>query len=372
MARPSPKDLVLDLLFSRWRRPRGSGPGYTILLPSPADMPFLLRYSLEGLARIDTAHCPRIVVVPDGCGVDGGEALRRVAAEAGDPRVEVVGLRPLSDLVVHRMGRSGGAIANWTHWAAIVEGVDAARTDHLFLHDADAFFLEEDGLERHYRACLDRGMVTLGVTARLDPFFEESGFPIPGTWELMFSAAWARSRRPIDLKGRWRETPRGPHLFDTMLYPQFLDAPTGRVGVLDPPPRLLHFSGAITTYRAFRDRAGARVVDEFFRVLLLAMLEDLLPSPDGARTLPTVAELARGLDDPTAPVGYDSEGALEEYPVFRRMVADLCDSPIFLGGRGDRIRDLIRPFDDHFEGRALAGGRAPRGVRIHGLGGGEQ
>jgi hypothetical protein len=259
----------------------------------------------------------------------------------------------------------------------IVKGIECARSEHIFLHDADAFFLEADGLERHYRECRDQGMETLGVTARLDPYFREIEYVIPGTWELMFSARWARRRSPLELKGRSRPTPHGDHVFDTMLYPQYLDYPSGKVGVLDPPPRLVHFAGAITTYRTFCDRKGGPVVDELFRLLFLSLLEDLLPSSDGRRLLPRVDELARGLNDPDARVTYGSRRAIREYPIFRAMIEDLCHSTIFREGRADRIREMVRPFDEHFEGW-LAGidtgvpgdtlGEVEEQPRGHGLG----
>ena len=49
--------------------------GYTILMPMPSDMPFLLRFALEGLRAMDTTHCNQIVVIPDGFSDDGAQAL---------------------------------------------------------------------------------------------------------------------------------------------------------------------------------------------------------------------------------------------------------------------------------------------------------
>ena len=86
-----------------------------------------------------------------------------------------------------------------------------------------------------------------------------------------------------------------------MLYPQYLDYPSGRVGILDPSLRLVHFAGAITTYRTFCDRVGRPVIDELFRLLFLALLEDLLPSPNCDRVLPSVDELVRGPGRPHCP-----------------------------------------------------------------------
>jgi hypothetical protein len=312
------------------------------------DMPFLLRFALEGLRHLDTTHCRQIIVIPDGFGADGVAALRQVVDCCGDSRVELARVRALAHFVVHGMRRSGGEIANWTHWAMIVEGINRAKCDYVFLHDADAFLLERDGLERQYRECRDHGMATLGVMARWDPFFREVGYTIPGTYELMFSARWVRRHAPLDLKGRWRQTAHGDHVFDTMLYPQFQDYHTGKVGILHPPLQLVHFAGAITLYRVFCDRAGQTVSDENFRLLFLALLEDVFPSPAGDRILPPTRMLARGLDDSSAMVTYASPLANREYPTFRAMIEDLCRSPMFQGSRAEQIRATIKLFDSHY------------------------
>ncbi len=337
------KGLGLGALFGRWGRGCDFEPGYSILLPSPMDMPFLLRYALEGLLRIDTTNCKQILIVPDGHGRDGGRALREVAASFTDPRIEMVPLRPLDYRLV-KMFKNSAA----THWLAMVNGTLRARCGHAFLHDSDAFFLEADGLERQFRECRDRRMSTLGVTARTDPDFVRLGYRIPGTWELMYSTRWARSRPPSALKGREKATEAGRIIFDSMLYPQFVDYESGKVGVMDHPPRLVHYNGTIVTYRMFRDRAGAPVIDELFRLLLLAILAELDPSPDGTREVPRVDELAAGLNDPSALVTYGTRIAVQEYPIFRKMIDEMCESPIMRGGRADRVRELIRPFDDHF------------------------
>jgi len=348
------KWLVMVSLFGRWRRPRRSLDGYTILLPSPMDMPFLLRPALEGLRHLDTSNCRQIIVIPDGCGVDRAAALRQIVESCGDSRVELARLSATAHFVVHGLRRSGGQIANWTHWAMIVEGINRAKCEYIFLHDADAFCLESDGLERQYQECRDRGMATLGVMARWDPFFRQIGYIIPATYELMFSARWARRHRPLDHKGRGRQTTHGLHVFDTMLYPQFQDYPSGKIGILDPPLRLVHFAGAITTYRMFCDRVGQPVIDEGYRLLFLALMEDLFPSPSGDRLLPATSMLAQGLDDPSAAVTYSTPRATREYPTFRAMIEDLCNSPIFQSLRAEQIRASIYPFDRYYEKQLAA------------------
>ena len=51
------KGLGLRMLFGRWRTGCRFEDGYSILLPSPMDMPFLLRYALEGIRRLDIPNC---------------------------------------------------------------------------------------------------------------------------------------------------------------------------------------------------------------------------------------------------------------------------------------------------------------------------
>ncbi len=367
--RIDPKALLLNTLFGRWQPRRAFEEGYSVILATPMDMPFLLRYALEGLTGLDTSHCRQIIVVPDGWGDDGGEGLRRAVAASGDPRVEYVELTPAAHFFIHKLGKNVGAAANSCHWAMIVRGIAATRCEYAFLHDADAFFVDADAIERQYRECLDRGLDTLGVTARWDPFFEEAGYSIPATWELMVSTRWARRHNPVDFKGRWRDTPRGRHEFDNALYPQYVDYPWGKVGLMASPARIVHFNGAVTTYRIFRYQPRRPVVDELFRLLLLSILEELIPAEDGrSPAVPPVAELARGLDDPSAPVSYAGAATAGNYPAFRAQVDEMCEAPTFRGARAEKVRELIAPFDRHFEARGADAAEPAFRFRRHGLG----
>src|SRR4051812_43131375 len=313
------KQLLHKALFGRWRPPLPLEDGYSILLQMPMDMPFLLRFALEGLRSMNTENCKQILVIPDGWGDDKGKALREVVAACDDPRVELVELKPLVWFYIQKiqMRKSTASAANWSHWAMIVEGTASARAEYAFLHDADAFFVEADALERQYRECRDRSLDTLGVQVRIDDFFTKIAYAIPATWELMYSVRWARKRNPLTLKGHWESTPHGRHEFDTMLYPQYLDFPTGKIGSMERPPRIVHFHGAVTTYRVLKDRADKPVVDVLFRLLLFSILEELLPSPDGTRILPPPEEITRGLTDRAAPINYQSDFATREFPIFR-------------------------------------------------------
>jgi hypothetical protein len=358
------KKIALSALFGRWQRPCPFEEGYTILLPSPMDMPFLLRYALEGLRQIDTTHCKQILVIPDGSTDDRGDALQAVLDGFPDPRVTLIRPSWFDTLKFRNSKPPGGA---QTHWLMVIAGITHARCGHAFLHDADAFFLESEGLERQYAECLARDAHVLGVTPRWDPFFKEVGYKIPGTWELMFSTRWARSRPPYMLKNGWWPTPRGKFAFDSMLQPMYLDYPSGKICVMDPPPRFVHFNGTIFSFRTYF--AGTGRIDEYFRIFLLTMLGELIPPSAASRwVLPSLNDLERGLTDPSARVTYGSKMAVHQYPNFRAQLDELCDSPLFQGERADRLRSMVQPWDEHFRDQEPVSADEVSLLRSHGMG----
>ncbi len=363
------KRFLIESHLSDWRKHMVDlEPGYTIVLPSPMDIPFLLRLGLEGIRCVDTTHCRQIIVVPDGWGSDGGASLKAVVAEFDDPRIEYVDLSRREYRLIRSMRPPGCAA---THWMLVVNGTRPARCEYAFLHDADAFFLDAGGIERQYREAVERRMYTLGVTPRWDHFFVDLNYKIPGTWELMYSVRWARSRKPYELKGRRVKTQHGVHQFDSMLYPQYLDYESGRIGVMDEPPEFVHFNGTVFSYRLYRDAGQVQIVDELFRVLLLSLIQSALggKGADGG-SLPSVAELSRGLDDPGALVSYRSEVNRRGYPEFRQMVETMCAAPVFRGARSKSIQQDLRVFDDHFEYDPAGGvlpALSPGDTRIAGI-----
>jgi hypothetical protein len=358
------KRFALSMVYPGWRDRPSAAEGYTFIMPAPMDLPFLCYLALAGLRDVDLRNCREILVVPDGWGARDTRALADAIASAGlknDVRLLPVARR--QKLALQVFGHDGV-----THWAQIIESIDAAQTDLIFLHDSDAFFTDAALLESSYRLCRSQGFDTLGVTARWDPAFTGAGMKLPGTWELMFSSRWARAWRPIDHKAGLRNTAQGPIFFDTMLYPQYRDYSQGKVQVRDCNS-FLHLSGTIVTYRAFADAGQRQVGDELFRLLFLSLLREVSPSFRDECMLPSVAELARALRSPNR-VHYRFPAAATKYAEFREFVARLMDAPVFAASRGT-LRALIRPFDEHFE----AIGPDPLGtagtvfgkVRAHGL-----
>jgi hypothetical protein len=356
-----PKRIPLHLLFDRrWPRSRALEEGYAIVLPTPEDMPFLARFALEGLRHIDSENCKQILVVPDAWGTDDGAGMRRVIAQFDDPRLALASPRRIDYALVRLLKPDPSN----THWLAFVNGTAQARCTYAFMHDADAFLVETGGIERQYHECRDRGLYTLGIEVRGEECLLRVGCRVPGTWELMYSVDWAFRHGAVAFKPGWRMTPHGRMMFDTMIQPEYRDFPSGKLQLMESPPEYVHFGGVICTYRTWRQwcrkSPGQPIADQRLRLLVLAVLEDLMPDADGVRVLPTVEELARGLTDPRAPVTYATAEAAHEYPTFRRRMERLGETPTFQGRRAERIRELLQPFDEYYARRPAEAADKPQ------------
>lgn len=356
-----PMRLVMQIYFNgRWPRSRSLEDGYAILLAVPGEMPFLARLALEGLRYLDTENCKQILVMPDAWGTLGEPAFHRVLTQFDDPRIALAPPRPI-DYALVRALRFNAAD---TYWLSLVNGMVGTRCAFAFLHDSDAFLIERGGIERQYRECRDRDLYTLGVAYRHDKCLLDIGYRVPATWELMYSVAWALRHRAFAAKAARRATSHGEMQFDAMIQPQYRDYASGKIGLMEKPPEFLHFGGLTTTYRIWRrwqhKRTGRQVVDQWLRLLVLALFEELIPDPDGHRALPKVEELARGLNDPTAPVTYATVECAHCYPEFRARMASICELPIFQGDRAARLEKLLQPFDEYYEKRRPEGQTEPQ------------
>ena len=357
------KGLLQRVLYSKWVPQRDIADGYSIIIPIPEDMPFLALLAMEGLRSINTEHCGQIIIVGDGHGTDNGKVLRETVSQFNDPRIELVLFSNLDRSVIRRMTSP--------HWLTIVYGTNQSRCSYAFLHDSDAFFLENDCIERTYDYCKKNRLYTTGVNARWDNFFKTIGYQIPGTWQMMFSVPWLRGHKPWMVRGRRLATPHGVNEFDTLLYPQYLDYGSGKVGVMPNPPMYSHFNGTIVTYRAWRRVMEKPVVDELFRLLLLSILERVVPSTDSKRLLPDVDVLARGLKGADCLIRYDTKNCVRNYREFRDQMSELCRSPTFAGERTAAINSMLIPFDEHFAKIGLEiddmQGESKRKLRRNGL-----
>lgn len=339
--------VVLDRLAGSGSRATILTSGYTILLPTPQDMPFLLELALKNLLSLDLSHCQAIHVIPDGRAASV-ELLQQIVLAVNEPRVRLTPLNPLQTAWADRIPRRDGG-ANSRHWITIMVGLAHATTSHAFLHDIDAFLLDNSFVERQFQHAVNHGHSALGVTPRWDPFLQEHGISLPATWELLFAVDWARSHRPSAHKGGTRQWRQESRTFDTMLWPLYCDYHSNRIGVLPDVSSddFVHFNGTITSYRTYQHLRTSGVDDELFRLLLLALWESAAAT-DVPRLLPTVSELARGLCEPSAKVTYQSPRCKKGYAEFRHMVTRLTSCACFGNEWRTQCETDLADFDAHF------------------------
>ena len=363
---------ALDMLFPLWGRKTVSQDGYTIVVPTPSDMPFLLKAFFRAVLHTDLTHCQAILVVPDGRCSDMA-SLHGVMDECRTLPTPVR-LLPLTRLqrfaANHWPSKDGGA--NIRHWLTIIRGVGAAHTTHVILHDIDAFWHTADTFETLYDECRQLNCDALGLSARWDQCFTDRNIKMPGTWELTFRTEWATRFRASDHKGGMRSEKHASDMsFDTMLWPQFHSYDTGRIRISQTPPRITHFNGTITTFRVFELPMGQGIVDELFRVLLLSVIETAVNQGACNRLTPGLESLERGLTNLDARVRFDSETNRRGYAEFRNMVDQMIESPAFCGNPGHSINLQLRQFDEHFgyvRGKPHTPALTANQIREHNLG----
>lgn len=335
------RELKRAAIYGTWRGQSASdGDRYSIFLAAPMDMPFLLRLAFEVLSAARTDRCREILVIPDGSRNDRGEALKKEIEFSGDQRTRYVepGLRwRLLMPHVHN------------HPAMMALATESAQCRYAFVHDLDAFINNPNTIENMFDEIRERNMVAMGVTPRWDPAFIEMDLTIPGTWELFFDTCWLRTRPRQMVFGRSQNTPAGHVAFDSMLYPQFLEGRSGRVGVTQRPSSIVHFNGTVRTFRNFQNHGDKQVTDQLFRLALLSAIETVLSRSPGERVTPAFDELAKGLADANAPVRFDSKTNWRGYAEFRTMVEQMCHTAVFRGERANAIKQLFAVFDRHFD-----------------------
>jgi hypothetical protein len=335
-----------SLLYQRWPRPRARVPGYTLILTVPPDLPVFLRLAVDVLRRQDPAHLVETLVVPDAYDRGFAREVSGLAAEWPEGRMRLV--QPGAK---DRLVRSGMSKASLIHWLQLVVGARETRSTHAVLHDVDLFVLERGFLRSLYEACRDGGYACLGNEAAWKgaawtqlPRFAH----VVALWELALDLDWLRARPPSALRPQWTRLPEGFFWFETSLLAQAYTSPD-RVARHQADAGV-HFGWVIGGYRAF-ERSRGRFVDDQLRLLLIRLLIDAFDPEGGPYRVPALAELVRGLRDPTARVGY-SEEARRNYPAFRGALERILESDLFPARSRERIRAGTAAFDAAFAWKA--------------------
>jgi hypothetical protein len=341
------KERAWRTLYRRWPAAPDLTDGYTLLVPVPGDLPVFLRLALETHARQAPDGRVETIVIPD-------RVTPGLLREFEDCRSRV-GLDPLRLVEIGRAGRTmsrlSGSPAN-NYFLQIHHGLSETTTRHALLHDADLFLLDPEFSARHYRRCADRGLACLGVAGPYDGWLAENGYGhVVATGEMMVDVAWARSFRPWQHRSHFDKLNGQRRGFDVTVFTQ-AKSPPDRFEIEQEDHSLEHFNWAIGVYRTFqRER---KYEDDRFLILLLRLLVDALeprgPRGAGGSTteLPSTAELARGITDPSQPVTYRTALTREQYPEFRRKIRRVLASPLIDDGAAEAIERALAPFDSAF------------------------
>ena len=340
------KDLVWRTAFARWPKLADPDPGYTLLLPVPADLPVFLRLALANAARQEGAGRAETLVIPD----IPSPAFRRayedaVARFAGAGPTRLVELKPAARAMQRLAGNQPGT----NYFLQVHAGTAAATTTHVLFHDADLFIEDPGFMVRHYERCASAGLGCLGVSPAWDDWLREQGFDhVVATWELMIDTRWAREFAPWQHRNhRARLDGLEEHVFDVTLYTQALTAPERCALHPGATESFEHFNWVIGVYRHFQQAGGTPFEDDRFLLLLIRLLSDALDAPPG--DVPPVGELARGIEDAGAPVVYPRG---ERYGEFRAKLDRVLAGPLFDDAVKAKIEGALAPFERAFAPQA--------------------
>lgn len=335
--------LPWQLAYRAW--PHGTQdplPGYTLLLPVPGDLPVFAWLAIANALAQDAEHRVETLVIPDRPSPAVRDLVESCRAEFGAHALRLVDVPALAP----RLQRVAGGGPSNNHWMQFYAGVAAMRSTHALLHDADLFITDREFMSRHYRHCTDRDLSCLGVAQAWDPWMAANHLGhVASTWEMMFTAEWARAFPPWQhkqhrawLAGEW-------HQCDTCLATQ-AHTPPDRCAVNQHDGGLVHFNRVISVYREFQAGVVPQLEDHRFVLLLIRLLIDAVPAKsNGTRVdVPALDELVAGLRDGSRRVTYRSVRAALQFPEFHAKLCRLTDSPMFDEGAAERVHEGVAPF----------------------------
>lgn len=328
--------------FSAWPERTAEQEGYSLLMPVPGDLPVFLELALATCATQDAEHRIETIVVPD----RPTGAVRAIVAERAAGWNGPLRLQPFPRPERELLPRMGNPFHNYG--IQLITGVSVASGSHVILHDADLFLTEPSGLDGRYTRTRDEGLDVSGVDQAWDTWFTDHDLTIAATWELCARRDWLRSFPPYLHMGHEGELLGERHIFDITLHAQGL-SDQRRIAIHDHGDRIVHFNHVIGTYRHFQKAHGS-FDDDRFRLLLIRLFIDLFAQHDHPYDLPTIEELALGLDDPRALVRYPpvSDRTRQDYADYRRKLQLILTGAWASADRADDAATALRAFDAHY------------------------
>ena len=236
--------LLIKLFYSKWKNKSLSlKDGYTLLIPTPSDLPIFLELTLEIISKQDKTGLQEIIVVPDWPSKTF-ESYFENKLISFDVPIKTTHLS-LKDRLAWKITRS----ITTRRFTQLIIAVDAVRTEYAIIHDADLFLPPGDFLFQQYFHCKQNRLNVLGLDMRRSlSRYDYKEFV--ATWEMTFSTQWFRSFPPSMHKGQFATINGRRQEFDTTSLPQYLTDPK-TVAWKDRRNEYFHFSYVIASFRNF-------------------------------------------------------------------------------------------------------------------------
>lgn len=323
--------------YVRWPRRRSAiEPGYAVLVPVPGDLPVMTRVALAILRQQSSGDRISTLVIPDQDSDDVATAVREAAPDwPGD--LQLVPLAPVERRLLTWLRDPGK-----NHAAQLCRGVAATSATHVIFHDADLFLVDPGLHQSLWSTCASNGAAVCGLEEAWDGWFTERGRSLVATWELCCDVSWLRHFRPSQHFAHVAEADGEDHVFDTTLWPQWRTDPD-KLLRLERNDDFVHFNYVISTYRHYQ-RSSGPFHDAEFRLLVLRVMMDLFGRPDDADVVPTLDELAVGLQDRSRRVFY-LPADVAQYRLMRDRLQTILSGP-WLPDRSAEAGGALRLFDD--------------------------
>jgi hypothetical protein len=242
------RGFLIMLFYCRWHnKDRVLEDGYTLLVPTPSDLPVFLELTLEVLSKQDLNHLKEIIVIPDWPSTEFEAYFSNRERSQLSVPVRFINLS-LKDKLAWRLTKS----VNTRHFSQLVKAVDSIKTKHAIIHDADLFLVPGRFLLEQYVYCRDHGLNVYGLDIRRS-FSRSDRKEFVATWEMVFLTSWFLSFAPSRHKGQVLKINGRRQDFDTTLLPQYMTDPS-TIAWKDRNREYFHFNYVICGYRYFLNK----------------------------------------------------------------------------------------------------------------------
>jgi len=340
------KNIAWKLLYQSWGPDADTTiPGYTALLPVPADLPIFIQLALDNIESQDHSNLAEVIVIPDIPSNSFRRIYNKVANNRHMPPIRLVEMS-VKDRLIGQISRHPGTY----HFLQLVRGIESSRTSHILFHDADLFFLHHDYLRKHYELSKSKGVNVLGVRpARRNMWRDRENWEtatIAATWEMMARRDWLKRYKTHQHRGQKAVWNGRMRVFDTTILPQWLSCPD-EIAISYAEHDLIHFTYTISSYRHYC-RLPRPFNDKYFRILLLRLLVDALDNSGWTYHLPPLENIIEGIAGNDKFVSYVHRDTKANYARFSRTMMNFLDSGALKDKAKENIYSNFLKFDRQF------------------------